>query len=447
MHSRQMDEGVTMPVSRRGNLGATLRKRLPRRVVRLLRDAGELADRLDMSAYVVGGFVRDLLRGLPNLDLDLVVEGDGLKFARTLAEGLHARVKVHERFGTAAVILSDGFNLDIATARTEWYAYPAALPTVQPSSIRDDLYRRDFTINTLAICLNSRSFWKLLDLYGGQRDIKERTIRVLHSQSFIDDPTRIFRAIRFELRLGFRISSETLALIKGAVHKEVIDRLSGRRLFGELRRLLSERETRLMICRLAELDLLRFIHPKLTWSRRLDGVLKRVAGALRWYADLYPARKIEFWLPYVMAFMEVLPRRAVEEALKRFAFTEVEAKCIRAARFEVDKIARRLSRRPLPHPADTYRALSGFADAVLVYLMAIGKSSAIKQQLSVYFGIYQQVKPIITGADLKAMGLKPGPRFTRILSRLRDARLNGEVRTEAEEREMARSLVSRTKAS
>jgi tRNA nucleotidyltransferase (CCA-adding enzyme) len=273
MHSRQIDEGVTVPVFKQGNLGATLRRRLPRRIVRLLREAGELADRLDLGAYVAGGFVRDLLRGHPNFDLDLVVEGDGLKFARALAEGLQARVKVHKRFGTATVTLSDGFKLDIATARTEWYEYPAALPTVQPSSIREDLYRRDFTINTLAICLNGRSFWELLDLYGGQRDIKERIIRVLHSHSFIDDPTRIFRAIRFELRSGFRISDETLALIRGATRKAMIDRLSGRRLVAELRRLLSECEPRLAICRLAGLGLLRFIHPKLAWSRRLDGVL------------------------------------------------------------------------------------------------------------------------------------------------------------------------------
>lgn len=445
MHSRRIDEDATMPVSSRHNFNAALCKHLPRHIVTLLRDVGELADRLDMSAYAVGGFVRDLLRGHPNLDLDLVVEGDGLKFARALAEGLHVRVKVHERFGTATVIFSDGFKLDIATARTEWYEYPAALPTVQPSSIREDLYRRDFTINTLAICLNSRSFWILLDLYGGQRDIKERTIRVLHSQSFIDDPTRIFRAIRFELRLGFRISHETLALIKEAVEKKLIDRVSGQRLFGELRSLLSERDPRLTICRLAELDLLRFIHPKLSWSRRLDGILKRVEGALGWYAERYPAREIERWLLYMMAFMEMLPRRAVEEALKRFAYRELEAKCIRAARFEVSTIARRLSRRPLPRPSDSNRVLSKFADAVLVYLMAMCKSSSITQQLSAYFDIHQQVKPVITGKDLKAMGLKPGPRFTRILSRLRDARLNGEVRTEAEERRMAWRLVSRTK--
>ncbi len=446
MHSRQIDEDVTVPVFKQGTLGATLRKRLPPRIVRLLREAGELADRLNLRAYVVGGFVRDLLLGHPNFDLDLVVEGDGLKFARALAEGFQARVKVHERFGTATVTVSTGVKIDIATARTEWYECPAALPMVQPSSIREDLYRRDFTINTLAICLNSRSFWKLLDLYGGRRDIKERTIRVLHSQSFIDDPTRIFRAIRFELRPGFRISDETLALIREATQKAMIDRLSGRRLVAELRRLLSERESRSAICRLADLGLLRFIHPKLAWSRRLDDVLTRVEGALSWYVELYPARKIESWLLYMMAFMEVLSRRAVEEALTRFAFSKPEAISIKTARFEVGKIARRLSRRPLSRPADTYRAVSGFADAVLVYLVAMNKSSSIKQQLSAYFDIDQQAKPIVTGADLKAMGLKPGPRFARILSRLRDARLNGEVRTEIEEREMARRFASRTKA-
>ncbi|MET0514772.1 MAG: hypothetical protein ABW047_05520, partial [Nitrospiraceae bacterium] len=445
VHSRRIDEGVTMPVSKQGNVTAPLRTRLPRRIATVLRDAGKSADRLKMPAYAVGGFVRDLLRGHPTLDLDLVVEGDGLKFARALAQGLHAQVKVHERFRTATVSLSDGFKLDIATARTERYEYPAALPTVRPSSIQEDLYRRDFTINTLAICLNRRSFWKLLDLYGGQRDITKRTIRVLHSQSFIDDPTRIFRAIRFELRLGFRISDETQALIKEVVEKDLIDQVSGQRLLGELRSLLSERDARLAINRFAELDLLRFIHPKLAWSRRLEGILKRVEGTMGWYVERYPARGIEGWLLYMMAFMDMLPRRSVEEALKRFAYGKWEAKCIRATRFEVNMITSRLSRRPLPRPAETTRVLSRFADAVLLYLMATCRSSAIKQQLSAYFDIYQQVKPVTTGKDLKAMGLKPGPRFTRILSQLRDARLNGEVRTEAEERRMARTLSSRTK--
>ena len=154
-------------------LSGLLRERLPHAMLHLLRTAGELAERLGYSAYVVGGFVRDLLLGIDNLDVDLVIEGDGIAFARALAKDKGGRVTVHERFGTAVLLYSDGFKLDVATARTEYYEYPTALPTVEQSSIKKDLYRRDFTINTLAIRLNPLAFGQLIDFYGGQRDLKE----------------------------------------------------------------------------------------------------------------------------------------------------------------------------------------------------------------------------------------------------------------------------------
>ncbi|HET8580734.1 MAG TPA: poly-A polymerase, partial [Nitrospiraceae bacterium] len=213
---------------------ALLRDRLPNRVFQVLEQAGELAERTSVSAFVVGGFVRDLLLGQSNLDLDLVIEGDGIAYARALARAVKAEVKVHARFGTAVIVCPDGFKLDVATARTEHYERPAALPTVQRSSIKDDLYRRDFTINTLAIRLKPSRFGELVDFYGGQRDLNEKTIRVLHSRSFVEDPTRVFRAIRFEQRFGFRLGAEALALIKEAVEKDLFHRLSGSRLSNEL---------------------------------------------------------------------------------------------------------------------------------------------------------------------------------------------------------------------
>ncbi|HEX2056547.1 MAG TPA: CBS domain-containing protein, partial [Nitrospiraceae bacterium] len=336
------------------HVGHMLEQRLPPQILALLRRAGALADRLDMSAYVVGGFVRDLLLGRPNLDVDVVVEGDGLRFARALGQELAARVKAHERFGTAAILLPDGFKLDVATARTEYYEYPTALPTVEQSSIKKDLYRRDFTINTLAVRLNSRRFGELVDFYGGQRDLKEGTIRVLHSLSLIEDPTRVFRAIRFEHRFGFRLGKETLALIKGAVRMELFHRLSGHRLIEELRLLLSERRPRTAVARLGELGLLRFIHPKLAWSAKLDQVLEGVEEAMDWYRLLFLDRKIEPWLPYLMALMEVLPDRAVMETLKRFPFSETESERIKAARFQSKPAIRLLSKRPSPRPAETF---------------------------------------------------------------------------------------------
>lgn len=436
------------PFTHRRNIRGMLKERLPDRVFAVLKQAGELAARLDVSAFVVGGFVRDLLLGRPNLDVDLVIEGDGIAFARALGCPQGATVKAHERFGTAVVIFPDGFKLDVATARTEYYEYPTALPTVERSSIKKDLYRRDFTINTLAVRLNADRFGELIDFYGGQRDLDEKTIRVLHSLSFVEDPTRVFRAIRFEHRFGFRLGKETLTLIKGAVKMDLFHRLSGTRLQEELILLLSEAEPRKAIARLDELDLLRFIHPSLKWSPRLAMLLKSVEEALDWYkiaslAEVPSARqtRIDPWLVSFMALMEVISGKAVGETLKRLAVAERHAEKVRAAYFSSRSILRQLAKRPPPGPSEVYRVQAGHPDETLLFVMAKTKLESVRRQISAYLTTYRYVKPILTGADLKALGLKPGPIFKKILDRLLNARLNGEVHSEAEERELVKRTV------
>lgn len=425
---------------RRRDVGGLLRDRLPREVHDLLQTAGDLGERLGYSAYVVGGFVRDLLLGIDNLDVDFVVEGDGIAFARALAKERAGRVKVHERFGTAVVLLPDGFKVDVATARTEYYEYPTALPTVEQSSIKKDLYRRDFTINTLAVRLNPRAFGQLIDFYGGQRDLKERLIRVLHSLSFVEDPTRVFRAIRFELRFDFHLSKETLALIKGAVKMELFHRLSGQRLLDELRYLFSERTPRHAVRRLADLDLLRFIHPTLTWSNRLDRRLSEVEAALDWYKLSCLDRQISGWLVYAMALTEAMPDQAVREMIERFPFTEAEREAITAARFLTQPVCRALSRRVPLRPSETVALLAGLADETLVFLLAKNGSASAKRHLSLYLTTYRDVKPALTGKSLQALGLRPGPLYRTILERLTEARLDGDVKTEAEERELVKTF-------
>ncbi len=436
MRTMRTSDADTQIGGPRRNVKGLLRSRLPHRLVTLLEDAGQLADRCEVSLFVVGGCVRDLLLGIENLDLDLVVEGDGIAFARKLGDMLHARVKVHERFGTAILLLPDGFKLDIATARTEYYEYPTALPTVEQGSIKKDLYRRDFTINALAVRLNGKGFGDVLDFYGGQRDLNDKVIRVLHGLSFVEDPTRVFRAIRFETRFGFRLGKDTAALIAGAVKMNLFHRLSGHRLLEELKLLLSERDPKQTIKRLAEFGLLRFIHPKLSWSDRLDRLLIALDEAVNWYRLLYLDRKMDVWLVYMMGFLEMLPERAVKDVLKRFPFSEQEATRLKMARVGCHNVIRRLaSQRPIK-PAEVYHLLSGLSDETLLILMAKSKAEAVKRQVSAFLTTYQHVKPILTGRDLKAMGLKPGPKFKQILDQLLDARLNEEVKTEAEERQL-----------
>ncbi|WP_447976524.1 CBS domain-containing protein [Candidatus Nitrospira bockiana] len=429
--------------SRSRNVRGHLKAHLPAPVFERLRQAGDLAERLGVSAFVVGGFVRDLLLGRPNLDLDLVIEGDGIAFAEALAREWQASVKTHDRFGTAVVTLPDGVKLDIATARTEYYEYPTALPTVERSSIKKDLYRRDFTINTLAVRLNTRRFGELLDFYGGQQDLKDKLIRVLHSLSFVEDPTRVFRAVRFEHRFGFRLGKETLALIKGAVKMDLFRRLSGSRLLTELMLLLSEEEPRRAVARLAELDLLRFLHPKLQRQRQLEARLKPVEDALDWYRLLYLDRPIERWLVYFMALMDLLPPDAVRETVKRLHLRQRHAEKLHEARTHATAILRRLGRRPPPKPAEVYRLLEGLSDEVLLFLLAKTSSEAVKRQISAYLTTYRQVRPALTGRDLQAAGVKPGPIYREILDRLLEGRLNGELTSEADERALVTRLIAR----
>ncbi|MFN3740752.1 MAG: CBS domain-containing protein, partial [Thermodesulfovibrionales bacterium] len=287
-------EELTEPMTPRiKNLSLRLSEHFPPEIFKFLKKAGEVADSLGYNAYLVGGSVRDLLRGEKNLDIDIVIEGDGIIFAKKLAEiikgeGLTSRVKTHERFRTAKIII-DGLNfepsiIDIATARTEYYESPAALPKVETSSIKKDLYRRDFTINTLAIKLNSREFGTLIDFFGGQKDLKEKTIRVLHSMSLVEDPTRALRAIRFSERFGFKISRHTEALIKQAVKMNLFEKLSSQRLHEELSLLLREVSPLKAVERLSQYDLLRMIHPSLKFDEDMKKRLKNLEEILAWFS-------------------------------------------------------------------------------------------------------------------------------------------------------------------
>jgi tRNA nucleotidyltransferase (CCA-adding enzyme) len=441
-----MDRHATMshasqPQPARANVQELMIRHLPARNYILLEAAGRLADEMEVPAFVVGGIVRDLLLGAGTFDLDLVVEGDGIAFARAFARDTGGLVTTHDRFGTATVQLDDGPTIDIATARKESYAQPAALPLVVPAAIQDDLLRRDFTINALAVRLNPQRFGEMVDACHGQGDIAARRIRVLHRRSFLDDPTRMFRAIRFERRLGFRMDRSTLVLLREAVATGVLAHLSGRRLSEELRRMLSEAHPTRAVARMGELGILRAIHPKLAWSKKLEGVLKGVEQAVAWHARNLPKRKVNVWLPAAMALLEGLPPKSVTDILKRLALPRHEAEAIRAGHAQARATLCCLAKRPAPKPSAIYRTLTDFTEETVLFLLALAKSESVKRLIMAYVTAGRHVKPSLTGADLKALGLKPGPQFKKILGRLLDARLDGDVKNEAGERELVRKLV------
>jgi tRNA nucleotidyltransferase (CCA-adding enzyme) len=423
---------------RKKNIVSMMRERLPKKILAILAQVGEVAKELGFQAYVVGGFVRDLFIKQENLDVDLVIEGDGIAFARTFASRHGARARVFQKFKTAVIIFPDDFKIDVATARTEYYDAPGALPVVEYSSIKLDLYRRDFTINTLAVNLNPEEFGTLLDFFGAHRDMKERRISVLHNLSFVEDPTRVFRAIRFEQRFGFRISKLTINLIQNAVKNNFFDRLSGVRLFHELELILHEENPIPAIARLAELDLLKAIHPRLWFDEGTRNMLERVQAVISWMSLSYLEEKFERWLVYFLGLVEPLNADEIKELMDRFRPPPKLASAILEGKGAADKILLELFRLRKPNRSQIYRLLAPIATEFLLYMMAKSRQEPSKRFISLYFTHLKHLKPELTGRDLIALGYQPGPQIKETLSRLHQARLNERVQSKQEELEMVR---------
>jgi tRNA nucleotidyltransferase (CCA-adding enzyme) len=429
----QRDEMV-----RRKKIHQMMHERLPVPVLKLLVELGRVADELHMNAFVVGGFVRDLLLRQENLDLDVVVEGDAVAFARGYVERHGGRFRTHQKFQTAMLIFPDGFKVDVATARTEYYEHPAALPRVELSSIKLDLYRRDFTINTLAIRLNTPFFGELLDFFGGQRDIKERIVRVLHNLSFVEDPTRVLRAVRFEKRFGFRIGKHTLNLIQNALRLGILEKVEGRRLWHELQTILQEKRPLPAVERLEELRVLGAIHPKLVFPEAKRVLFQEVEGALAWYDLLDLEEPVQGWRVYLLALLDQLTDTEVKEVMERLGFSPREADGVATEKRAGDRALSRIHSSSRLSPSQVYELLKPFSVEVLLYLVAKGRDKQAKRRISRFISRDRSVRPALKGEDLKAMGLQPGPVFRQALDALREARLDGRVHTRQEEEALVR---------
>ncbi len=421
-------------------------ERLPEEVLALLRQVGEVAAELGFAAYAVGGFIRDLLLGRPNLDVDIVIEGDGIKFARALARRMHARSRYHQEFGTAVVVFPDGFKIDVATARLEYYEYPAALPTVELSSLKLDLYRRDFTINTLAVKLNPPEFGLLLDFFGAQRDLKEGRLRVLHNLSFIEDPTRIFRALRFEQRFGFKLGKQATNLIQSAIKVDPFANMAGRRIFLEVKLILEEDDPLAILRRLSDFGLLRVIHPRLTLGPGREALFEEVGKVVAWHDLLFLEERYERWLVYFLALIDEVSGEEAAELLLRFGFGPRRSQQVAAERRAALQALRRLESRPEVLPSEVYGLLSGLTTEMLLWLMARARSETVRRTISGYFTDLQKTRLEITGDDLIRMGLNPGPLFKEVLGSLFEARLNGLVKTREDEIEFVRHHYLRDEA-
>jgi tRNA nucleotidyltransferase (CCA-adding enzyme) len=422
-------EETTEPHFSSRNLSGWLRDKFPEDVHAVLKLSGEIAEALGYGAYLVGGSVRDLLMGEQNLDIDIVIEGDGIAFAHALSRQIAAKVKAHHAFGTAQIFLKT-LRLDVATARTEYYESPAALPKVETSSIKKDLYRRDFTINSLAIRLNPHDFGLLMDFFGGQRDIKEKTIRVLHNLSFVEDPTRAFRAIRFSERFAFRLSKHTASLMKSAIEMGLFDRLSGSRLYDELLLAFHETNPVLTLQKLSDYGLLKVIHPAITFDEDLEHALTSMGETLAWYDLLFLAEKVDKGILYLMALLSLLTDPDRGEALARLAVPPKARELIQSG---ISEAVTLLAKLPAKDPAALYHLLADRETEELIFAMSAARDIRRKKDISHYLVELRKIRPVLKGNDIKMLGVPQGPLYSKILNELRDARLLGKVVTREDE--------------
>ena len=408
------------------NLSLQLEKYLLPPVLALAKIAGREASELGQELYIVGGVVRDLFLSRANFDFDLVVEGDAIKLAQKLAKNSQAKLRVHSRFGTAKLNYP-GFSLDLATARSETYSKPGALPTVKPGSLEDDLIRRDFSINAMALCLMPHRFGELIDLYHGKNDLEHHLIRMLHPNSFVDDASRSLRALRYEQRLGFELETETEKLLRRDV--TMLDTISGDRIRHELELILKEDEPERAIRRAEELGVLRQLHPSLKGNGKLNEVFART-------------RKVNIRASlstlYLCLLIYNLTEKENEEFIARLNFPKNSAQAMRQTlqlKAQLQSLAN-----PKLKPSEIYQLLHGYSAQAIQTNALASKSPIASQYLQLHLGKLRYIKPLLNGDDLKRIGILAGPQIGEILNTLRMARLNGEVKTRKDEERLASSL-------
>ena len=416
---------------RRQGIGRMLRRALTPGLVSLIEHISEVAREHTTQVYIVGGLVRDVLLLRENRDLDLVVVGDGVQFAQKLAVELGVVPRVHQAFLTARIELADGMVVDIATARSEFYQTPAALPKVRGSALRQDLYRRDFTINALAIQIGPEPSFELIDYFGGQRDLRAKSLRVLHSLSFIDDPTRVLRAVRLELRLNLSISPETVRLIHVAVSEGVFERLSGPRLREELALLLDHPSAMRGLDRLEDLGVLATLNPRLKINPARRTALERARATWDWFRlEAVEGVEVQLWFLLLLALLADLTRAERDQLAERLRLGEGDR---RRVSFYLGRVgtSRRLLAKSNTLAHEVRESLDNLSAEETLLVMASG-DEAVRRWVRLYLTSLRPLELSILGRDLVAHGITPGPGIGKALGETLAARLDGEIETSEE---------------
>ncbi len=405
------------------NLADKIEKRLPGELVGFIKQAGKVAAGREEAIYLVGGAVRDLLLDKTNLDIDLAVEGDAIALAGELIKDKDGKITIHRQFSTAKISWHK-WRIDIATARRESYSRPGALPTVKPGSLKDDLFRRDFTINAMAVAFNPQVYGHLIDPYSGQKDLRQGLIRVFHEKSFIDDSTRIWRGLRYEQRLDFQLEAATLSLLKRGI--AMLDTISGDRIRYELECILQEELPEKVFRRAGELGVLKRLNPSLDddgWLAKKYSDARQVSLPHKPPPDLYMAL-----LTYHLADKEREQFISYLRLPKSITQTLRDSGSIRAKLKELTDAKTK--------PSSIYHLLYRYSPQAITTGIIAGDSPIACRNIKLYLDKLRFAKPLLSGNDLIEMGIPPGPQIKEILNKLLDAKLDGRAKTREDEEGM-----------
>ncbi len=400
-----------------------------RDIAKLLLQISALAREDKNKVYLVGGMVRDIILNKPNIDIDIVVEKDGISFSNKLAEKLNAKVWTHKKFKTSVIVLGNKSHIDVATARIEYYEKPAALPDIEEGSIRQDLYRRDFTINSMAVSLNKESMGDLIDYFGGLRDIRKKKIKVMHKLSFVEDPTRIFRAVRFEQRFGFKIDSQTESLIRHAIENDIITKLTGVRIRDELIAIVEEEKPWKPLKRLCEYEALKKIKINSKTDLKFQGKLKEIIEQYNIIKDFY-GDEIKQWRIIFAFLLQDKNKSEIQSWCLEMKVKKKDTFLIIYFAEKQAEIIEKLKIKFLSN-SDIYDILRYVPPELLVFAATF--RGIVKKRVYKFISDLKDQKLNIDGNDLIKMGCRPSRDVGIMLDELLKMKLDGKIKNREEE--------------
>jgi tRNA nucleotidyltransferase (CCA-adding enzyme) len=414
------------------NITALLEASFAPEVHTLLRRIGEKAQKMGMKAYIVGGAVRDILKGERNIDLDISVEGDAELFVQSWDQS-GCRGTIHGRYKTGTIAFPGGLKVDIATARREFYEYAAAMPEVSSDSLKQDLARRDFSINAMAVSLSDGDWGTLIDFYGGRRDLKEGTLRVLHNLSFVEDPSRILRGVRLEQRLGLKFEDNTMRLIRSAIKGGLLGKLSTPRVRMEVEINAKEHRSKKVFERMQDLGIWEALFPGLRWGPAIIKKMRYLQKILFVFKKAKPSFKGMEWLTYMAAIFSESSANVRSAAMDRLNFTPQEREILTACFSSLTPIEQFFGSKKTFRNSESYLFLKNYGPVPLLYCMAAVKRRQTRHWLALQVFSFAPLKGELKGDDLLKMGYSAGPWLGEMLEGIRLERMDGRIKTRDDE--------------